>query len=348
MDDVHAKAKRKRQNAPQWKLQLTQELLKPKRNRFKRRSVYSSGVDSIWTADLMDVHRYARQNKGYKYILVCLDVFSRYAWARPLKTKTGIEVAEALKDIFKGGRTPDKLWTDRGTEFWNKNVKYELHGQAFNNASVQRLLHKNKIELYSTHNEPKATIAERFIRTLRNKIESNYILTQSTVWYDILPHLIEEYNKTYHHTIKMTPEQACEPEKFQQLHQQLQEQHAATNLGQEKFKAGDRVRISIQKKTFDKGATPNWTEEIFEVTEILPTRPITYKIKDLEGEEVKGGFYNEQLQKTNQQIYRVDKVLRRRKVRGRADEVLVSWCGYPDKFNQWLPAADVHHSQNHD
>ena len=99
------------------------------------------------------------------------------------------------------------------------------------------------------------------------------------------------------------------------------------------------IAISVQEKCLNKD---------IDILIILPTRPITYKIKDLEGEEVKGGFYNEQLQKTNQQIYRVDKVLRRRKVRGRVEEVLVSWCGYPDKFNQWLPAADVNHSQNHD
>ena len=194
---VYERAREKRISAPEWKKQLARELLRPKRNRFPRRRVYVNKVDEIWTADLMDVHRYARLNKGYKYILIVLDVFSRFAWARPLKTKTGVETAAAFRDIFRrSGRIPTKLWTDKGTEFWNHNVRYVLHGPTFYNQIIQGMLRTNNIELYSTHNEPKAMIAERFIRTLRGKIESSYILTQSTVWYNVLPQLIHEYNTT--------------------------------------------------------------------------------------------------------------------------------------------------------
>ena len=112
-DDVYEKAKRRRVDAPVWKKQLTQELLKPKRRKFRRRKVFAGNVDSIWTADLLDIHQYARQNKGYKFILVVLDIFSRYAWARPLKNKSGKEVANAFEDIIEGdGSRPKKLWTD--------------------------------------------------------------------------------------------------------------------------------------------------------------------------------------------------------------------------------------------
>ena len=194
----YEKAKRKRLNAPEWKKTLAKELLKPRIKRFKRRHVTSLGVDRIWTADLADFHKYARQNKGYKYILVVLDVFSRYAWARPLKDKTGVSVTQAFKDIFKEGNHSSFLWTDGGTEFYN--------------APMQEMLKSKDIHLYSTHNEPKAMIAERFIRTLRKKIESNYILTGSRVWYNILPQLIHEYNTTYHRSLKMTPEEARKPE----------------------------------------------------------------------------------------------------------------------------------------
>ena len=140
----------------------------------------------------MDMHRYARQNKGYNYILIVLDVFSRYAFARPLKSKTGKETAAALEDIFETVKVfPQKLWCDLGRECYNHNV--------------DKLLKTRGITLYSTHNTVKASIAERFIRTLRRKIEYNYILTDSTVWYKILPQLIFEYNNTHHSTIKMTP-----------------------------------------------------------------------------------------------------------------------------------------------
>ena len=329
---VFDKAKRQRLDAPEWKKTLASELLKPKRNHFPRRSVYSSGVDEIWTADLLDIHRYARENKGYKYILVVVDVFSRYAWARPLKTKTGVNVSEALQDIFQTGRTPRKLWSDRGTEFYNANVRHLLYGPQFYNNNVQHLLREHNVQLYSTNNEPKAMIAERFIRTLRGKIESNFILTQSTVWYDVLPQLIHEYNTTYHRSIKMTPEDACKPENFLRVYR-LQVRHGDAKQPR-MFNVGDRVRISLQKKIFEKGATPNWSEEIFEVSEVISyTSPVTYKLKDLAGEVLEGAFYTEQLQQTNQEIYRVDKVLRRRQRNG-VEEVYVRWSGYPDKFNQ--------------
>ena len=326
-----------------WKKQLAKELLKPKRNRFPRRHVYSKAVDQIWTADLVDMQRYASVNKGYKYILVVLDVFSRYAFARPLKTKSGVNTAKALENIFQSsGRTPQKLWTDCGTEFYNANVRYLLNGPQFYNNSVEHVLQEHNIQLYSTNNEPKAMIAERFIRTLRGKIEASFIITQSTVWYNVLPQLISEYNTTYHHSIKMTPEDACKPENFHRVYR-LQYQRVIKSAHRRKFNIGDRVRISRQKKLFDKGTSPNWSEEIFEICDSNPTRPVTYKIKDLVGEVLQGSFYTEQLQKTYQEIYRVDKVLPRR-TRGGIKEVYVRWSGYPDKFNQWIPAAEVQRS----
>ena len=188
-----------------------------------------------------------------------------------------------------------------------------MNGAQFHNPKVEHLLQENNIQLYSTHNEPKAMIAERFIRTLRGKIESNYILTQSTVWYDVLPQLIYEYNTTYHHSIKMTPEDACKPESFLRAYlSQVKRQKVIKSI----FNFSNHVRISVQKKTFEKGTTPNWTEEIYEVREVINyTNPITYKLKDLAGEDLDGSFYNEQLQLTDQEIYRIDRVLKRRRKR---------------------------------
>ena len=184
-----------------WKKTLAKELLKPKLKRFPRRRVFSPNVDRIWTMDLMVVNRYSKQNKNYKYILIVLDVFSRFAWARPLKTKTGQEVYLALKDIFtKSGRSPTRIWSDDGTEFFN--------------AHVQSLLRSYDIILYSTFNEPKAALAERFIRTLRRKMEMHYILSQSTVWYKELQNMIDEYNSSIHRTIGMSPNEAIKPENF--------------------------------------------------------------------------------------------------------------------------------------
>ena len=327
--DRYEKARKRRRDAPEWKKQLAIELLTPKRKRFQRRKVYSPLVDAIWTGDLLDIHKYARQNNNYKFILVLVDIFSRYAWARPLKNKSATSSADALEDVFTTSKsTPAKLWTDEGTEFYNN--------------TVNRLLKRRNIELYSTHNDVKASIAERFIRTLRRKIESNFILTQSTVWYEILPQLLNEYNTTYHRTIKMTPKEARKPENFTRVYETLYK-----NTGPEPvplYRIGDKVRISLHKRTFEKEATAVWSEEIFEVSHVLPTHPTVYKLKDLAGEELLGTFYKEQLQRTDQSIYRIDRILRRRQKADGTREVLVKWCGYPETFNSWEPADAIHRS----
>lgn len=332
---VYGIAKRKRNDAPAWKKQLAKELLKPKLKRFSRRRVFSPTVDAIWAIDLADVHQYARVNKNYKFILVVIDLFSKYAWAKPLRNKSGIVTARNLEDIFvTSERNPSKLWADRGTEFYNVNVR--------------EVLRRYNIKLYSTYNEPKSAIAERFIRTLREKIESNFILTHSTVWYDILPELVHEYNTSFHRSISMTPEDAIKPENYQQVYDALYNRPKRKTPEQRRkdrtavFQIGDKVRISLHKRLFEKGATANWSEEIFEISNVLVTkRPIVYKIKDLAGEELEGTFYRQQLQKTNQDIYRVDRIIRRRRGANNIQEVLVKWSGYPDKFNSWMLAADV-------
>ena len=122
-DNQYEKARKHRRDAPQWKKQLAIELLTPKRKRFKRRKIYSPSVDAIWTGDLMDIHKYARQNKNFKFILVLVDIFTRYVWVKPLKNKSAVQTAEALEDVFTtSNKSPGKLWTDRGTEFYNNKV----------------------------------------------------------------------------------------------------------------------------------------------------------------------------------------------------------------------------------
>ena len=328
--DVYEKARIKRRDAPQWKKQLADELLASRRKRFKRRHVFSPSVDSIWTGDLMFMENYARENKGYKYILVILDVFSRFAWTRPLKDKTASTTAKAFQEILQTTKSPQKLWCDLGTEFTG--------------ASFKRVLQQYDIKFYHTYNDVKASIAERFIRTLRRKLESDFILTHSTVWYGILPQLTYEYNTSIHRTIKMSPEDARKPENFVAVYKNLYSSHSPpTEVS--KFKVGDKVRISLKKRTFQK-ETGNWSEEIFEVTEVLSTTPVVYKIKDLSGEEIHGTFYKEQLQKTDQNIYRIDRILRRRRKANGNVEVLVKWYNWPEKFNSWEPEEVIHTSGN--
>ena len=309
--------------AEEWKRSLAKEILAPRPKNFPRRKVYASGVNEIWTGDLMDMHRYAGVNQGMTFILVVVDVFSRFAFARGLKDKTGKTTEKALGDIIRAtGKHPEFLWTDDGKEFFNRDVS--------------ALLKRYHITLYSTHNTVKASLAERFIRTLRMLIEREYILTDSTVWYKCLPRLILEYNTRRHRTIKMSPMKALQPINRAAVY--ASQFKGSTGGTRPAFYIGQRVRTSLNKKLFEKGSTQSWTEEIFRIADIVPGQPTTYRLKDLLDEVVSGTFYKEQLKGTTQSIYRVERIVRRRG--GRA---LVKWRDYDERFNSWVNEGSIHH-----
>ena len=141
-------------NEGKWTDRLAQELHKPRRVRFQRRRVHVKGIDLIWSSDLVDMSAFSKDNHGVKYLLTIIDVFSKYAWVMPLKTKTGKDITKAFDHIIEGsGRKPSRLWVDKGTEFYNRTFK--------------KYLEQNNIHMYSTHNEGKAVVVERFNRTMK-------------------------------------------------------------------------------------------------------------------------------------------------------------------------------------
>ena len=170
---------------------LSEELHKPKRKNFPRRKIIVNHINEIFAADLVEMQKFAKLNKGYRYLLTYIDIFSKYSWAIPLKDKKGINVKNALQKIFKE-RSPKFLWTDRGTEFYNKQV--------------QDLLNENNIKLYSTSNsEIKSSVIERFNRTFKNMMYKKFTENNNTIFYNIIDDLVNEYNNKYHSTIKMSP-----------------------------------------------------------------------------------------------------------------------------------------------
>ena len=144
--------------------------------------------------------------------------------------------------------------------------------------------------MYSTYNEGKSVVAERFIRTLKNKLHKHMTTTGKNVYYDVLDDVVNKYNNTKHSTIKMKPIDVGDNNKRVYV-----DEH---NEKDSRFKVGDRVRISTFKNIFAKGYTPNWSKEIFVVNKINNTVPYTYNIKDLNGEEIIGSFYDRELQKS--------------------------------------------------
>ena len=253
-----------------------------------------------------------------------IDVFSKYGWIRPLKDKKGETVTEAFKSIFKEGRKPHYLWTDKGKEFYNKHLK--------------EFLDKHNITLYSTENEEKSSVVERWNRTMKNKMWKMFTTNNNMVYWDKLDSLVNEYNNTKHLSIKMTPAEASNKKNqaavYFNLHGNLE-----PSATKPKYKLGDKVRISKYKRAvFDKGYTPNWTEEIFTVDKIQHTYLVTYKIKDLNNEEIKGSFYGPELLKAEQDVFRIEKVIKRDYKKKQA---LVKWRGYCDKFSGWVPFKDL-------
>ena len=249
---------------------------------FTKRRVYVHSIDQTWAVDLADMQQYSKQNKHYKYLLAVIDVFSKYGWLIPLKNKTGVTVSEAFKTLFKE-RKPMFIWSDKGSEFYNRQVK--------------ELLKDNNIKLYSTENEEKSSVVERWIGTMKQHMYKYFTANETTKYYDILDKLVENYNNTVHSSIKMTPVEASKVENELTVYENLYPDEE-NKIKKPKFKVGDRVRISKKKSTFEKGYTTRWTREIFVIEQVLNTNPVTYKINDLKGEEIKGGFYEQELQIT--------------------------------------------------
>ena len=219
----------------------------------------------------------SRKNKGIKYLLCAIDLYSKYAFVIPLKDKKGISIVNAFNKIIKqSAKKTNKIWVDQGGEFYNNVFKIRLSD--------------NDIIMYSIYNEGKSVVAERFIRTLKNKLYKHMTATGKNVYYDVLDDVVNKYNNTKHSTIKMKHIDVKDNNK--------RVYSDKNNETDSRFKVGDRVRISKLKNIFAKGCTPNWSKEIFIVDKINDTVPYTYNLKDLNDEEMIGSFYDKGLQKS--------------------------------------------------
>ena len=259
---------------------------------------------------------FSKDNRDVTYLLCVINIFSKYGWLVPLKDKTGKSVASALRTIFEE-RQQKKMWVDKGKEFYNGDVK-------------------SLMELYSTENEEKSSVVERWIRTMKERMWKYFTDNNTNVYIDILPDLVEDYNNTKHSSIKMTPVEASRKKNELAVWRNLYPDRLKPVKVNPKFSVGDKVRISKKKKTFEKGYTTRWTEEVFTIVRVLRTSPVTYKIADLNGDEIDGTFYEPELQKTAQQLFRIEKVLEKGKTKS-----LVKWKGYSSDFNSWVDNKDI-------
>lgn len=305
---------------PTPKQTLVNELHKPARKNFKRRRVVMKAIDDSWQCDLVQMDAYAAQNNGYSYLLTVIDTFSKYAWAIPIRRKTGEDVTEAMSTIFKEGRIPKNMQSDDGTDFFNKHFK--------------RLMLQHKINHYSTFSSLKASIVERLNKTLKHIMWKEFSMNGNYKWIGMIKKLVATYNTNYHQTIKMKPINV----------NSSHEQHLLSTVynhikvaGFAKYKIGDTVRISKYKHIFEKGYTPNWTTEIFTISKVQITNPVTYLLQDYQNRPIAGSFYELELQKIPPtDLYLVEEVLKKK-----ADKVFVKWLGFSSEHNSWIDSTEV-------
>ena len=299
-------------------------LHKPRRQRFKTLPVVAEGLDHQWVADLVEVQTLSKYNRGYRYLLTVIGVVSKYAWVQPLKDKTGVQLVKAFEKILKTGRRPIQLQMDRGKEFYNK--------------TFQQFLEKEKIHHFSTEGDAKASVVERFNRTLKTRMY-RYFTSPNTLRYeDVLQSLMRGYNATKHGSIGIPPKDVTIKNE-RRVWQRLYRRRLKPIRKKPRFRVGDRVRLNKKHRTFKKGYLPGWTEEVFTVDRVMRGPVNTYKIRELDDTPLQGTFYEQDLQKVymdDDAMFRIEKVLKRQK-----GQALVKWKGWPDKYNSWVAIKDL-------
>lgn len=301
--------------------ELAYSLNKPMLKRFPTRAYKTFGVDDLWQMDLMEMIPFSSINKGYKYILTCIDVFSRFARAIPLKSKSANDVEAAVELAFSDGH-PDNVQTDLGKEFYNSKVK--------------AIFDKRKINHYTVHSQYKAAHVERFNRTLRDRLKKYFVAQGNKKWVTVLPQIINSYNNSIHRSINMKPTDVTSENALK-----LWKQTNVTLPKKPKYSVDDFVRISkISASPFIKNFNNNWSDEVFQIDSINSKQnPVMYVIRDFENNIVEGKFYEQELQvipKPN--TFRIQKILKSRKV-GKHKQLYVKWHGY--ETPTWIAESDL-------
>ena len=233
-------------------------------------------IDDIWSLDILDLKHYGpKNNRGYRYVLVTIDNFSKFGWTIPLKNKNAQTIKDSFENILTSSkRKPNLVESDRGKEFYN-NI-------------FQDFLNKNNIRLYSRNSSYGAVFAERFNRTIRDLLKKIVFEQGDAKWIDILPTITEQYNNRRHTSTKLTPKDASLKKNEGFVYKNLLDKRKKVKP---KYEIGDLVRTADLKKTFSKGDTTNWSYKMYKITEIINDTIPSYKIDNLKER------YNESLLK---------------------------------------------------
>ena len=256
------------------------------RKKFKRRTVRVLFLNETWGSDLKDVSSIAEYNNCNNFILVVIDLFSKYAYTRMIKDKSNDSIIKAFKSIFREAKTsPAYLWTDHGREYYGK--------------SFVKFLKEHNVRLYSTFSHIKSSMAERLIRTLFDSLQ-RYMTAKNTLKIqDKLQEFTNAYNSSFHQTMKRAPRDVTDENATEIWFDVYSKKYKTEPDDTAKLKLGDIVRISREKALFEKSSTANWSHELFKVTAVKETDPRVYYIEDMNGEPLLGSFYFHELQKAD-------------------------------------------------
>lgn len=304
---------------------IIEELFKPSLKNFKRRPVSLRGINDLIQVDLAEFQKLSKENRGIKFLLVGINCFTKKAFAEPIKNKTAKTVAEAMKKILLRSRTRFRnLQSDKGSEF---------------KGDFARLMESEKINHYSTHTDKKASIVERFLRTLKNNLYKRMALESTHRYTDFLQDVVDDYNNRVHSTTKLKPSEITKRKHEKHLLATVYKKNNTREVAKAvRFRVGDVVRISTQKRFFAKSYDQSWSSELFKVTAVNRKIPTTYKLSNYFGDEdIIGSFYEQELQKTkNDDLFLIEKIIQKR-----GKKVLVRFAGYGKERDTWIDKASI-------
>ena len=270
------------------KTEIVKEIFSPVIKKFQRIQIQTHYKDECWSIDLIDRSSLSKYNKNYKFIFTIIDNHTKYAWAIPLKDKSGKSTTTAIKNLIeKEKRKPHKIWSDRGKEFYNTTFLHYLKEQ--------------NIQIYSTHSDLKAVFVERFNRTLLDLIKEPMYIEGKGNWLNHLDAALDKYNNRVHGTTKMTPfemsfcaaSRATDTAASPNLIPKNDNNNHNNKLP--KFQVGDFVRVPDKRNIYSKGYTTNWNRELFKIHSINKTNPVTYTLNDENGDIIQGKYYEQEL-----------------------------------------------------
>jgi len=337
----------------------TYTLHRPRRVRFKRASTIPAGLFTDIQCDLADMKQYSRHNRGYKYILVAVDVLSKRLFALPVRSKQYADMISVFDDLLDNQipATPARIFSDRGTEFLLTRKEQQPQQQKQKGNSNKEVMKKDYfrehgIEKYvSSTKTIKAALAERAIRTLKTRLYRYFSEAHTLNWIDVLQQLVDAINNSPSRAIGGMKPVEVNWDNAQQLWEKVYGKQIGLwvntrNKKKEKLPKGTQVRMANYKEVFDKGYLPNWSDEILEIDSIkrMPSRkePPVYRVKDAKGTTFKGNFYAEDLGKTRldeETSYRIQKVIGRRQLKDGTRQLRVKFFGLPEP--EWINETDL-------